>query len=112
MDGTTPKRIPYSDGGFPVNSVSGTTDTLATADCNTMIDYTNVAAVAVTINTGFGKVGNVIVLRQTTAAGQITLSGTAVPDSANGLKTRAQWSVITLICTASNTWALFGDTAP
>ena len=110
MDDTTAKRIPYSDGGIPVNTVSGTTDILATADINTFIEYTNASAVAVTLNTGVGKVGNVIIIKQT-GAGQVTVSGTATFESAVGEKTRIQHSVITLVNIASNTWAVYGDTA-
>ncbi len=109
-DGGVPKRMEYTDSGIRVQTVSGTTDTLATADMNTFIEYTNASAVAVTLDTGVGKVGNVIIIKQT-GAGQVTVSGTATLESAVGNKTNAQDSVITLVCIATDTWALYGDMA-
>jgi len=109
-DAGTPKRMEYTDSGIRVQTVSGTSDTLATADMNTFIEYTNASAVAVTLNTGVGKVGNVLIIKQT-GAGQITVSGTATLESTVGNKTRTTDSVITLICIATDTWALYGDMA-
>ncbi|KKK99753.1 hypothetical protein LCGC14_2629550, partial [marine sediment metagenome] len=109
-DGGVPKRMEYTDSGIRVQTVSGTSDTLATADINTFIEYTNASAVAVTLDTGVGKVGNVIIIKQT-GAGQVTVSGTATLESAVGNKTNAQDSVITLVCIATDTWALYGDMA-
>lgn len=111
MDDTAAKRVQYSDAGFPVTSESGTTDTLATADMNTMVRYTNAAAVTVTLNTGVGKVGNWVMLQQTTAGGQVTVSGTATINGSIGLKTRKQHSVIVLLCVATDTWVVSGDAA-
>jgi len=108
MDGAAARRIAYSDAGIPVQTVTGTTDTLATADMNTFIEYTNASAVAVTLNTGVGAVGNVVLIKQT-GAGQVTVSGTATIEAANGASTANQDSVIALVCIAANTWALFGD---
>ena len=110
MDGTTAKRIQFSDAGVPVQTVSGTSDTLATADMNTFLEYTNGSSVAVSLNTGVGKVGNVILIKQT-GAGQVTVGGTAKLEAAVGSKTRTQDSVIALLCIAANTWAVFGDFA-
>ena len=108
MDDTTAKRIQYSDAGIPVTTVAGTTDTLATADINTMIVYTSATAVAVTLNTGVGKVGNIVVIKQA-AAGKVTVSGTATITASAALSTRTTNSVISLICTAADTWTIFGD---
>lgn len=110
MDGTTAKRIPYSDGGFPVNTVSSATDVLATADINTYIEYTNSSAITVTLNTGLGKQGNWIALEQN-GTGQITVAGTATVNASVGLKTRARYSVLYLVCKGSNIWTLTGDAA-
>ena len=55
-------------------------------------------------------VGTVINCRQT-GTGQLTIaqgSGVTV-NSANGLKTRAQWSTVSLIKRATDVWNLDGD---
>ncbi len=109
-DNGTSKHMAYSDAGLRVQTVSGTSDTLATADMNTFIEYTNGSAVTVTLNTGVGKVGNMVLIKQT-GTGQVTVSGTATLEAAIGSATRTQDSVIALICIAANTWAVFGDCA-
>ena len=109
-DNGTIKVLPYDEAGIKVATVTGTTDTLAAGDMNTFIEYTNASAVTVTLNTGVGTVGNVVLIKQT-GAGQVTVSGTATFESAVGEKTRTTDSVISLVCIAANTWAVFGDTA-
>ena len=100
----------YTDSGIRVQTVADTSDTLATADMNTLIEYTNASAVAVTLDTGVGKKGNVVIIQQD-GAGQVTVSGTATLKSAVGNKTRVQDSVIVLINKGSDIWALYGDMA-
>lgn len=107
-DGGTPKRMEYTDSGIRVQTVSGASDTLDTADMNTLIEYTNASAVAVTLNTGVGKRGNIVIIQQD-GAGQVTVSGTATLKSSIGNKTRKQDSVIILINKGSDIWALYGD---
>lgn len=110
-DAGTLKVMPYDEAGIKVATVTGTTDTLAQADMNTFIEYTNAGAVTVTLNTGVGTVGNVVLIKQT-GAGQVTIAGTATVESADSLvATRTTDSVICLVCIAANTWALYGDTA-
>ena len=109
-DGGTIKVMPYDESGIIVATVSGTTDTLSREDMNKFIEYTNASAVTVTLNTGVGTTGNIVLIKQT-GAGQVTVSGTATIESSIGTKTRAQDSVICLVCIANNTWALFGDQA-
>jgi hypothetical protein len=109
-NGGVPNRMEYTDAGVRVENVSGTTDTLATANMNTFIHYSNGSAVAVTLNTGVGEVGHFIIIKQG-GAGQVTVSGTATLESTIGNKTRTQESVITLFCQATNTWAVYGDMA-
>ena len=104
------KVLPYDEAGIKVATVTGTSDTLAAGDMNTFIEYTNASAVTVTLNTGVGTVGNVVIIKQT-GAGQVTIGGTATVESSVGLKTRTQDSVISLVCIAADTWALFGDQA-
>ena len=109
-DGGTAKRMEYTDAGIRVQTVADTSDTLATADINTLIEYTNASAVAVTLNTGVGKKGNIIIIQQD-GAGQVTVSGTATLKSSVGNKTRKQDSVIILVNKGSDVWALYGDMA-
>lgn len=107
-DAGTIKVLPYDEAGIKVATVTGTTDTLAAGDMNTFIEYTNASAVTVTLNTGVGTVGNVVLIKQT-GAGQVTIAGTATVESAVGLNTRTTDSVISLVCIAADTWSLFGD---
>jgi hypothetical protein len=109
-DGGVMKRMEYTDSGVRFQTVSGTTDTLATADMNTFIEYTNAGAVAVTLNTGVGVQGNIVIIKQG-GAGTVTIGGTATVETSIGLTTRDANSVITLFCQGSNVWALYGDTA-
>jgi len=104
------KTMKYEDSGIKVASVASATDTINAGDMNTFIEYTNAGAVTVTLNTGIGTVGNVLMIKQG-GAGQVTVAGTATVDAAIGKKTRVQESVITLVNTAANTWVLFGDSA-
>jgi hypothetical protein len=109
-DAGVAKFQPYDEAGVLVATVTGTADTLAQGDMNKFIEYTNAAAVTVTLNTGVGDVGNFIMIKQS-GAGQVTIGGTATIESAGSLvSTAAQHSTIGLVCIAANTWALYGDT--
>lgn len=81
-----------------VTSQSGTTYTLANADCGTEVTFTNASAVTVTIPATL-PVGCNIAILQTTASGQVTVTGTAVSaatlHSAHSYtKTFGQWAII------------------
>ena len=102
------KRVTYDEQAILVQTVAGTTDTIAQADMNTFIEYTAATAVTVTLNTGVGDIGNILILKQT-GAGQVTVAGTATVEYSITPSTRTTDSVITLVCIAANTWALFGD---
>jgi hypothetical protein len=106
----TSKGVQYADGGLIVQTVTGTTDTLGTADMNTFIEYTNASPVAVTLNTGTGGKGRVVIIQQA-GAGQVTVSGTATFKSSVGEKTRVEGSVIVLVNKGSDVWAVYGDQA-
>jgi hypothetical protein len=80
---------------------------------NTFIEYTSGSAVTVTLNDSVGKKGNIVVIKQT-GAGQVSLTGSASIECAGTAATRAQHSVITLVCLvegASAEWACYGDYA-
>ncbi len=103
------EAMAFSDAGIPVNIIAGATDTLGTGDVNRWNRYTSASAVAVTVDTGFGKVGNFMLIQQQ-GTGKVTLSGTATLEAANGVATAKQNSVIVLFRTVADTWAVYGDT--
>lgn len=109
-DDGVPKVMPYDEAGIKVQTVAGTSDTLAATDMNTFIEYTAATAVTVTLNTGVGAIGNVVIIQQA-GAGQVTVGGTATLDASVGTKTRTEDSVIILVNKGSDTWALYGDAA-
>lgn len=98
-----------------VSTQSGTTYTLAAADCGTEIAFTNAAAVTVTIPAALVTGCNISIL-QTTAAGQVTVTGTAVAaatlHSAHSYtKTFGQWAVIGINIYTTGVAILTGDGA-
>lgn len=109
-DEGVPKRVEHTDAGIPVVTVSDTEETLATADMNTYREYTAVTAITITLDIGVGKKGNFVIIEQA-AAGQVTIDGTSTVNSAYGLKTVKQYSVIVLVCKGSDIWTLYGDTS-
>ena len=108
-DNGTPKKMLYNAGGIKVQTEdSGTSRTIVAADLNTWIPMNNADPIAVDLDTGVGAKGNVLVFEQV-GAGQITIGGTATVRSPHGLKTRTQYSKITLTCVGTDTWSLGGD---
>lgn len=98
-----------------VSTQSGTTYTLAASDCGTEIAFTNAAAVTVTIPAALTTGCNISIL-QTTAAGQVTVTGTAVAaatlHSAHSYtKTFGQWAVIGINIYTTGVAILTGDGA-
>lgn len=95
------------------NAQAGTSYTLVLADKNKVVELNNAAAIALSVpadNTVAYATGTQITLLQT-GAGQVTIAGVAgVTVNANpGLKLRAQWSSVTLLKRAANTWVAMGD---
>ena len=109
-DGGTMKRVGINDAALIVNPVAGTSDTLGATDMNTYIRYTSGSAVAVTLNTSTGKVGNWVIIEQG-GAGAVTLSGTATLNGALGTDPNGQYAVIMLVQVATDTWTVFGNAA-
>lgn len=99
-----------------INAQTGTTYTTVAADDGKLITAANASAITVTIAAGLYNVGAQINLAQT-GAGQVTIQGdtgvTVVSTGATAAtpKTRAQYSSLTAICTASNSWLVVGDIA-
>ncbi len=80
-----------------VTTQSGTTYTLANADCGTEVTFTNASAVTVTIPATLPVGCNIAILQA--AAGQVSVNGSAVAaatlHSAHSYtKTSAQWAII------------------
>ncbi len=69
---------------------------------------TKKAVPTITLNTGLGEAGNWVALEQR-AAGQVSVGGNATINASIGPRTRAQNSVITLLCVAADTWLVSGD---
>lgn len=98
-----------------VTTQSGTTYTLASTDCGTEVAFTNAAAVTVTIPATLTTGCNIAIL-QTTAAGQVTVTGTAVSaatlHSAHSYtKTFGQWGIIGINIYTTGVAILTGDGA-
>jgi hypothetical protein len=99
-------------GHITINSKS-TSYTLVLSDDGDFLEFTNSTSASVTVPTNLSvefPIGTVITILQA-GTGQLTIvpaSGVTV-NSTPGLKTRAQWSVVTLIKRGTNTWLATGD---
>lgn len=105
------KQQRYREAGVPITSSALETYTAANTDMNTYIRLTATGgAISFQLNTGVGTTGNVIIVEQASASQQVTVTGSATVNSAyTNKRTRQQFSVIVLVCTAANTWTLYGD---
>jgi hypothetical protein len=93
-----------------LNAQTGTTYSVASTDLNKLVTLSNAGAITVTIPNGVFTVGQQISFLQL-GAGQVTFQGdgTSTVVSNPGVKTRAQYSIATAICIATNTFLLTGD---
>ncbi len=107
-DAGTMKRVAYQSDGVPIIAETTTARTLVDADVNTYIEALNASAITITLNTGVGEKGNFILIEQF-GAGQVTIDGTSTVNAAVGQSTRTQYSVISLVCKATDVWTLYGD---
>ena len=113
-DVNTHKRVLYENGGIPIVTKPNTAHTAETSDLNKYLRFTNSSPVTFTLNDNIGVTGNVIIIEQTTATGQVTIAGSAQVNSAFTLSTRTQNSVAVLVCVeggAAAVWTLYGDLA-
>ena len=93
-----------------INAQTGTTYTLVSTDVNKLVTCSNSSDITVTVPNGVFSVGSVINVVQL-GAGQVSFAsdGTTVLRYNPGVKLRAQYSMVTLICIATNTFLLAGD---
>lgn len=97
-----------------INAQTGTTYTLVLADAGKLVTLNNAGAITLTIplesSVAFA-IGTSVDLLQL-GAGQVTVVGTAgvTLNGTPGLKSRAQYSSLTLIKIAADTWIAIGDT--
>lgn len=94
---------------------SGTSYTFALGDAGTEVEFTSSSAIALTVPTNASvafPTGTPINFRQQ-GTGQITVAGASgvTVNSSNGLKSRAQYSTLSLIKDGTNTWVLSGDSS-
>lgn len=101
----------YTVNGNNVNAQTGTSYTLTSSDCGKEVIISNASAIAVSVNTGLpaGCWANIV----QGGTGQVTVAGTATLHNANGLKSRAQYSVLNLMYFGStDTYVVGGDSTP
>lgn len=93
-----------------LNAQTGTTYTPVTADLGKLVTLNNASPITVTIGTALALTGGQRIDFAQTGAGQITFaaSGTTV-NGTPGLKCRAQYSAVSLVCLAADSYLLVGD---
>lgn len=95
-----------------INAQTGTTYTAASTDVGKLITLSNASAIALTIPPSVFAVGDQInIMQGTGGSGVVTISGASVTLNSNGakLKTNGQYAVATILCTAANTFLVFGN---
>jgi hypothetical protein len=90
--------------------------TLTISDANTIIPLSSSSATTITVPTDASvafDVGTQVMIVQS-GTGQVTVAAatpaTTSVNGANGLRTAAQYSIISLIKTSANNWVVGGDT--
>lgn len=102
------KIVSYEKLGIPI--VTKTANyTFVDGDMNKYFQCNHASTpITLTLNTGVGQKGNIIMIEQGLAA-QVTVAGSATISYSIGLKTRTTRSRISLVCTSDNNWTLGGD---
>jgi hypothetical protein len=95
-----------------VTTYTTTSVTLGNGDIRGLILLSNASAITATIPADYGTTGDTVTILQY-GAGQVTVAGAGGVTLRNSttLKTRSQYSAITLIRLATNEWLIAGDTA-
>lgn len=120
QDGSTQTTAAVYDPNLAINAQSGTTYTILAGDAQKLITLSNASAITLTIASNATQalpVGTQVTIAQY-GAGQVTCVGASSPSpvtinstgaTATTPKTRAQFSTLTLIQTATDTWLAVGD---
>ena len=96
--------------GQVVNAQTVTAYTVPNSDNGKLVTLSNVSAISVTVNTSTALLAGQRIDFAQTGVGQVTFVASSVTINATpGLKTRARYSAVSLICTASNVYLLIGD---
>jgi hypothetical protein len=103
----------FAPGRLSTNAQTGTSYTLVLADEQKLVECSNASAITLTVplNSSVAyTIGTQIHIAQT-GAGQVTVTpaGGVTINATPGLKTRAQWSAVTLIKRGTDTWLAIGD---
>jgi len=95
---------------YTINAQTGTSYTFVAADPAKLTTLSNASAITLTIPLNTYSTGTTIDFMQT-GAGQVTVvgAGGVTVNGSPGLKTRAQYSAVTAILIAANSWVLVGD---
>ena len=108
--------IEQDDSTLSFNAQTGTSYTLVASDAGKLVTMTNSSSITVTIPPSVFSVGNQINIAQT-GSGQVTFAqGSGVTINSAGASPTApkigkQWTAVTAICTASNTFLVIGAVA-
>jgi len=98
-----------------INAQTGTTYTLVLADAGKLVTLDNASPISleVPLNSSVAFTTGTQVNLAQIGAGRVTVAGAAgvTVNSALGLKTRTQYSVLTCIKTGTDTWLLTGDSS-
>ncbi len=95
-----------------INNQVGTSYTLVLADAGTLVTLSNASAIALTIpaNASVAFPVNTVIQSLQLGAGQVTVGITSdTLHGTPGLKTRAQYSMATLVKITSTSWIIAGD---
>jgi hypothetical protein len=96
------------------NAQTGTTYTLVSGDKDKIVTCSNAAAITVTIPASVYSANDIVNVQQI-GAGQVSFAGasgttiTSVGATSTAPKLRVQYSVASVICSASNTFTVIGD---
>ena len=111
-DGSTARE--FASSTLITNTQAGAY-TLVLTDKDKIIEMSSTSSPQLTVptnTTAAFPIGTQIMILQTGASGNVTLAGadgTVTVNGTPGLKLRAQWSAVTLIKRATNTWVVTGD---
>ena len=88
----------------PTTTESTTARTIQASDRGTKIRCTNASGCALTINTGVGVAGEMIIVRRVTGAGSITLAGTATINNGSAVSGVSAGQEFALMAVDADTW--------